>query len=131
MPKHRDEAETRRLKTEKMVQDLIKYMKRSWKVRVDPKQEDRPLVYRTLNCVYTQKPDNWKDLVETREEIATRTGFFTGFDGPYTSLINLQLDTPMLVFENLPPDLKITVNQLIIFKSVRNLFEISILFLFS
>jgi hypothetical protein len=111
MPKVEDEDVVRRKQTEKMVHKLIKYMKKSWKVRVDPRQEARPLVYRTINTVSTEKPDDWKELLENRERIATRTGFFCGFDGPYVSLINLELDTPLLVFNNLPPDLKITVRE--------------------
>jgi hypothetical protein len=46
MPKVREAEEISALKTHKMVHKLIKYMKKSWKVKVDPKQAERELVYR-------------------------------------------------------------------------------------
>lgn len=109
MPKQEDPEVIALRKTNKMVQKLIKYMKKSWKIRVDRKQEDRELEHRTLPSVYTRKPDDWIDLIRDREERSLQTGFFSPLDVPYEALIDLELDTALLTFKNLPPDLKITV----------------------
>lgn len=109
MPKQEDPEVIALRKTNKMVQKLIKYMKKSWKIRVDRKQEDRELEHRTLPSVYTRKPDDWVDLIRDREERSLQTGFFSPLDVPYEALIDLELDTALLTFKNLPPDLKITV----------------------
>jgi len=95
------------LKAQKRVQKLLKYMKKSWKIRVDHTQQDTEFIYRTIQFGYSRKPDNWEDLVAQREQRSIETGFFCGFDGTYEPLINLELDTAALVFKNLPPDLKI------------------------
>ncbi|CAL8104419.1 unnamed protein product [Orchesella dallaii] len=108
MPKLEDPEVLALRRTNKMVQKLIKYMKKSWKVRIDRKQEERELEHRTLASVYTRKPEDWMERVKTREVRAQLTGFFSPMDVPYDDLIDLELDTALLTFKNLPPDLKIT-----------------------
>lgn len=109
MPKQEDPEVLALRKTNKMVQKLMKYMRKSWKVRVDRKQDDRELEHRTLVSVYTKKPDDWQEQIRKREERSIETGFFSPLDVKYENLIDLELDTALLVFKNLPPDLKITV----------------------
>lgn len=109
MPRQEDPEVIALRKTNKMVQKLIKYMKKSWKVRVNRKQEDRELEHRTLASVYTRKPDDWLEKIRSREDRALETGFFSPLDIPYEALIDLELDTALLTFKNLPPDLKISV----------------------
>ena len=111
MPKQEDPEVLALRRTNKMVQKLIKYMKKSWKVRIDRKQAERELEHRTLVSAYTKKPDDWLEKIRAREDRALETGFFSAMDIPYESLVDLEMDTPMLTFKNLPPDLKITVND--------------------
>ncbi|ODM91123.1 hypothetical protein Ocin01_15559 [Orchesella cincta] len=108
MPKLEDPEVLALRRTNKMVQKLIKYMKKSWKVRVNHKQDERELEHRTLASVYTRKPEDWMERIRAREDRAQLTGFFSPMDVPYDSLIDLELDTALLTFKNLPPDLKIT-----------------------
>lgn len=109
MPKQQDPQVIALRKTNKMVQKLIKYMKKSWKVRINRKQAPRELEFRTLASVYTSKPEDWLDKIRQREDAALETGFFSAMDIPYEAHIDMELDTALLVFKNLPPDLKITV----------------------
>jgi hypothetical protein len=48
-------------------------------------------------------------LIDKRGETSKQRGFFCGYDANYPPIYSLELDTALLVFQNLPPDLKITV----------------------
>lgn len=111
MPRQEDPEAFALKKTNKVVHKLIKYMKKSWKIRMDRKQCDRELEHRTLASVYTMKPPDWMQKIKNRESRALETGFFSAMDIPYDPLIDLELDTALLTFKNLPPDLKITVKR--------------------